>query len=167
MSHVSQRLRNNQVTRGRHTLVYLTAQTPLRMHKTPPDVKLAGWWNNLKQLLLHWTLLYRAALLRLLPICTRPSPTTKLTWIWLWWCHRYVTAIKQRMFERGRQEVDTKSPSYLKGNELITCLQDKINFISCRLQSTNNTSFQKSYCLTETKWYGIQKIQGIKHTKQI
>ena len=35
-SHISQCLRNNWVTRGRHTSVYLTAQTPLRrMHKTP------------------------------------------------------------------------------------------------------------------------------------
>ena len=119
-SHVSQRLRNNWVTRGRHTLVYLTAQTPLRMHKTPPNVTLAEGWSNLKHLLsLHWSLLYRAALIRLLQIYTRPSPTTKLTWIWLWWCHGYVTVIKQRMSERGRQEVDTKSPSYLKGNEII------------------------------------------------
>ena len=46
--HVSQCMRNNWVTRGRHTLVYFTAQTPLRMHKTPPDVTLAGAWNNLK-----------------------------------------------------------------------------------------------------------------------
>ena len=45
-SHVSQCLRNNWVTRGRHTLVYFTAQTPLRMHKTPPDIALAGGWNN-------------------------------------------------------------------------------------------------------------------------
>ena len=74
-------------------------------------------------------------LLRLLQICTRPSPTTKLTWIWLWWCHRYVTAIKQRMFERGRQ----------------------------RLQSSNHISFLKIYCPTETEWYGVQKVQGIKH----
>ena len=119
-SHVSQRLRNNWVTRGWHTLVYLTAQTPLRMHKTLPDVTLAEEWNNLKHLLsLHWSFLYRAALLRFLQICTRPSATTKLTWIWLWWCHRYVTVIKQRISERGRQEVDTKSPSYLKRNEMI------------------------------------------------
>ena len=41
-SHVSQCLRNNWVTRERHTLVYFTAQTPLRMHKTPPNVTLAG-----------------------------------------------------------------------------------------------------------------------------
>ena len=113
-SHVSQCLRNNWVTRRSHTLVYFTAQTHLSMPKTPPDVTPAGGWNNLKHLLsLHWTLLYWAALLRLLQICTRPSPTTKLIWLWLWWCHRYVTAIKQRMFERGRQEVDIKSPSYL------------------------------------------------------
>ena len=110
-SHVSQCLRNYWVTRRRHTLVYFTAQTPLSMYKTPPDVTLAGRWNNQKHLLsLHGTLLYQAALLRLLQICTRPTPTTKLTWIWLWWCHRYVTAIKQRMFERGRHEVNTKSP---------------------------------------------------------
>ena len=87
-SHVSQCLRNNWVTRGRHTLVYFTAQTPLRVHKTPTDVTLAGGWNNLKHhrdcchyighsyIGLHY-------LLRLLQICTRPSPTTKLTWIWL------------------------------------------------------------------------------------
>ena len=47
-SHVSQCLRNNWVNRWRYTLVYFTAQTPLRMHKTPPDVTLAGGWNNLK-----------------------------------------------------------------------------------------------------------------------
>ena len=46
-SHMSQCLRNNWVTRGMHTLVYFTAQTPSRMHKTPPDVTLAAAWNNL------------------------------------------------------------------------------------------------------------------------
>ena len=49
-SHMPQCLRNNWVTRGRHTLVYFTAQTPLRMHKTPPDVTLAATWNNLKHI---------------------------------------------------------------------------------------------------------------------
>ena len=32
-SHMSQCLRNNEVTRWRHTLVHFTAQIPLRMHK--------------------------------------------------------------------------------------------------------------------------------------
>ena len=49
----------------------------------------------------------------------------------------------------------------------ITSLEDKINFISCRLQSTNSISLQKSYCPTETKRYGIQKVKGINHIKQI
>ena len=49
-SHMSQCLRNNWVTRERHTLVYFTAQTPLRMHKTPPEVTLTAAWNNLKHM---------------------------------------------------------------------------------------------------------------------
>ena len=40
-SHMSQGLRINWVTKGRHTLLNSTAQTHLRMHKTPPDVTLA------------------------------------------------------------------------------------------------------------------------------
>ena len=47
-SHMSQCLRNNWVPRGRHTLLHFTSQTPLRVHKTPPDVTLAGAWNKLK-----------------------------------------------------------------------------------------------------------------------
>ena len=50
-SHISQCFNdNNCVTRGRHTLVYFTAKTPLRMHKTPQDVTLAAAWNNLKHI---------------------------------------------------------------------------------------------------------------------
>ena len=64
---VSQCLRNNWVTRRRHTLVYFTAQTPLRMQKTPPDITLAGGGEqpetSSRLLSLHWTLLDRAALL--------------------------------------------------------------------------------------------------------
>ena len=52
-SHISQCLRNNWVTRRRYTLVHFTTQTPLRMHKTPPDVTLAGPWNN-QTLEDHW-----------------------------------------------------------------------------------------------------------------
>ena len=37
-------------------------------------------------------------------ICTRPSPTTNLTWIWLWWCQRYhVTAIKKECSRQVRR----------------------------------------------------------------
>ena len=49
-SHMSQCLRNNWVTSGKRTLVYFTAQKPLRMPKTPPDVTLASAWNNLKHI---------------------------------------------------------------------------------------------------------------------
>ena len=39
---------NNWVARGRHKLDHFTAQTPLRMQRTPPDVTLAGAWSKLK-----------------------------------------------------------------------------------------------------------------------
>ena len=72
-SHMSQCLRNNWVNRGRNILVHFTAQVPLRMHKTPPDVTLTGACSNLKPhsrrlLSLDWTLLIyhdRAPSLRL------------------------------------------------------------------------------------------------------
>ena len=47
-SHMSQCLRNNWVTRGRHKLLHFTYQTPSRVHKTPPDGTLAAAWNKLK-----------------------------------------------------------------------------------------------------------------------
>ena len=50
-----------------------------------------------------------------------------------------------------------------KWNE-VTCLQKKINFISCRLQSTNNIASKRAI-VRQTKRYGIQKVQWIKHIK--
>ena len=164
-SHMSQCLRNNWVTRGRHTLVHYTSQTPLRVSKTPPNVTLAWAWNKLthssRLLSLHWTLLiYRATSLRLLQICTRSSPTTKLTWIWLWWCHRYhVTAIKQRMFERG-QEVDNPLVSLISADSLFD--DDNAmsywwsvneNSLKCKTENLYENLFTVSRSFMEMKWY--------------
>ena len=57
---MSQCLRNNWVTRGRDT-VHFTAQTPLRMPKTLPDVLLEQPETSWRLLSLHWTLLINRA----------------------------------------------------------------------------------------------------------
>ena len=117
LSHMSPRLRNNGVTRGKHTLVHFTAQTPLRMHagRGVEQPKTSSRLLSLRCTLL----IYRATSLRWLQICARPSPTSKLAWLWLWWCHKYhVTAITQRMFGRG-QEVDNPLVSLASAGSLF------------------------------------------------
>ena len=156
-SHMSQCLRNNWVTRGMHTLVHFTAHTHLHMHKTPPDAMLAGGWNNLKPhrdccrnighfyIGLHY---YE---------CCRYAPGHHQPPSRLEYGYDGATDI---MLQPLNKECSREVVRIVGKWNYVTCLQDKINFISCRLQSTNNISFQNSYCaIWDTKSTGNKTYQ--------
>ena len=178
-SHMSQCLRNNWVTRRGYTLVHFTIQTPLRMHKTPPDVTLAGAWNNLTQedhwdrchyighpwhIGLHWW------------DCCRYAPSHHQPPIWLEYGYDGATDImlqplKKRLFKRG-QEVDNPLVSLVSVGSLFDddnalCDIDDLSMktrlstrlIICMKTSLQTVNLMEIAILFVGKWNDIKSLQ--------
>ena len=137
---------------GAHITSLFHSPKPLRMHKAPPDVTQAGAWNNLKHHrdCCHYIghscngLHYQD--------CCRDAPGHHQPPSWLEYGHDGATDMLQPIYKECSREVVKKSTP----NRHPTCREMKwlrvykTHFISCRLQSTNNIRFQKSYCPAET-----------------
>ena len=132
----------------------------------------------------HWApLIYtdRAMSPRLLQICTRPSPTTMLTWIRLWWWHKYVTSIKQIIFERG-WEVDNPLVSLLSAglpsddDKVLQCMwywwHVNENSLKYKIENLYEHLFTISQTFMEIviqfvgKWYWTSTWHTWTHDKQ-